>query len=179
MVLDELRKLFLVIIPLILVFSFTSCTKKEGEEAEIKFAKTGSIAPEFTLKDINDKNVSLSDYRGKVILIEFWATWCPPCRASIPELVTVYNKYRAKGFTILAISVDEGQDVQKKLVAFAKEFGMTYPVLLADRNATFQYGVNSIPHTFIVNKEGIIKNQYLGYQRGISETLSKEIEVLL
>ncbi|MEW6675678.1 MAG: TlpA disulfide reductase family protein [Nitrospirota bacterium] len=174
-----MRKLFLVIIPLILVFSFTSCKKGEDEEAEIKFAKTGSAAPEFTLKDINNKNVSLSDYRGKVVVIEFWATWCPACRASIPELVTVYNKYMDKDFTILAISINEGQDVQKKLVAFAKEFGMTYPVLLADMNTTFQYGVNSIPHTFIVDKESIIKNQYLGYQQGISETLSKEIEGLL
>src|SRR5574337_170942 len=111
------RKLFVtVVVATALLFG---CTNKG--------AQSDSTAPDFTLQDMVGKSVKLSDYKGKVVLLEFWATWCPPCRASVPGLEKLHEAYKDKGLAVLAVSMDEGGwDVVK---TFMTEQGITYSVL--------------------------------------------------
>lgn len=136
----------------------------------------GSPAPEFILSDMTGRSESLSFYRGHVVLIEFWATWCQPCQEAIPEMTALHEKYSDKGVVIFAISVD---DNASDVTPFIKEHKITYPVFLDDKDINNLYKVTSIPMTFLIDKNGKITNKYYGYVEGMSEKLSKEIEALL
>ncbi|MDQ7082775.1 MAG: TlpA disulfide reductase family protein [Aquificota bacterium] len=113
----------------------------------------GKEAPDFRLKDLSGKEVSLSDFRGKVVLVNFWATWCPPCKEEIPIFQRVYKKYRDKGFEILAISSDSSPDPVKK---FVKEYGLGFIVLYDDGSVAQKYGIQGLPTSFLINREGKI-----------------------
>jgi len=143
---------------------------------EKKVPRVNSPAPDFILKDIEGKSVRLSDYRGKVVVLEFWATWCPPCKLAIPEFNSLYEKYIGREFEVLAVSIDEDSS---GLRSFAKEYGISYPVLADNKNVAELYGITNIPTTIIINKEGIISNKHLGYVPGMAELLSEDIEALL
>ncbi len=140
-------------------------------------ADIGQNAPDFTLKDLQGKKVTLSSYRNKVVLIEFWATWCPPCRMTIPELVKLTDEYADKDFTVLSINVDEGRDVETKLNEFIDEFGINYPVLLADNLTIRLYGIVPIPISFLLDRKHTIVKKYTGYVE--RKDLKEEIERLL
>jgi thiol-disulfide isomerase/thioredoxin len=144
------------------------CTSKD------KGADT-SAAPDFTLQDLSGRSVKLSAQKGKVVLIEFWATWCPPCRESIPWLNTLQKRYADKGLVILAVSVDEGgwDDVQK----FAVDHQISYPVLQGTDEVAQKYQVRLIPSLYLVDKLGMIKKQHMG--GGNEEELEQEIKALL
>jgi thiol-disulfide isomerase/thioredoxin len=119
--------------------------------------------------------VKLSDQKGKVVLVEFWATWCPPCRESIPTLEKLHKQYADRGLVILAVSVDEGGwDAVKKFVA---EHKMTYPVLKGTDDVTQKYMVRLIPSMFLVDKAGNTKKQFMG--GGNDDKLEEEIKALL
>jgi len=132
-------------------------------------------APDFTLKDLAGKKVTLSEYRGKVVLLEFWATWCPPCRAAIPGLEKLHTTYKDKGLIVLAISMDEGGWDEVK--AFARDYGITFTVLRVNEDVVAKYQVRSIPMTLLVNKEGKIVKRYLGL--GGDDDLEKDIRPIL
>jgi len=158
---------FIVFSFLTLIF-FSGCTKTEKQAGS-------STAPNFTLQDLSGKNVALSDLKGKVVLLDFWATWCPPCRASIPGIERLHKTYSSKGLVVLGISLDDGDwDSVKK---FAKEAGMTYPVLKSTDEVASKYSVRTIPLVVLVNKEGVVAKQILGY--GSDEELENEIKALL
>ena len=149
---------------------------KKGE-VEINPPSVGDTAPDFTLKGINGNTSSLADYKGKVVMVEFWATWCPPCKELTPILEKIHKKYKDKGFIILAlVSEDEGEAAIR---SFIKEYGITYPVLLADQETMRHYGISSIPVTFIINKEGRVVSMHMGNTQGIMQELTSEIERLL
>ncbi len=115
------------------------------------------MAPEFSLKDLSGKNVRLSDYKGKVVLVNFWASWCPPCKMEIPGFQKVYAAYKDRGFTIVGISTD---DVSQ---SFIKDMGMTYPVVMADDKVIIDYGnIYSIPTSFLVGRDGRIIKKVMG-----------------
>lgn len=115
------------------------------------------MAPEFSLKDLSGKNVRLSDYKGKVVLVNFWASWCPPCKMEIPGFQKVYAAYKDRGFTIVGISTD---DVSQ---SFIKDMGMTYPVVMADDKVIRDYGnIYSIPTSFLVGRDGRIIKKVMG-----------------
>jgi thiol-disulfide isomerase/thioredoxin len=114
-----------------------------------------------------------------VVLVEFWATWCPPCRESVPELNEVYEKYKGKNFELLGISVDKGGDASSSVRAFVKEHAVLYPVLLDERNVNNLYEVSGIPAMFIIDKEGKVVKKFTGFIPGLGEILSKEVEGLL
>ncbi len=121
-------------------------------------------APNFTLKTSQGKTVELSKLKGKTVVVNFWATWCGPCRAEIPGFIDVYNKYKSKGLEIVGISLDQGgwSDVKP----FVKKFNITYPVVLGNDKVARLYGnVEAIPTTFIVDKTGKIVNQHVGYMK--------------
>ena len=148
--------------------------KEVGMEAEPP--SIGDIAPDFTSKDVNGNTVKLSDYKGKVILIEFWATWCPPCREFTPVLNKIYEKYKDKGFVILALTPEENIDT---VMSYIKGYDIIYPVLITDMKTTRRYGVISIPVSFLVNREGNVSEKHLGVTRDIVQELSSGIEKLL
>lgn len=119
--------------------------------------RIGQAAPEIALPDAKDSIVTLSSFKGKVVLIDFWASWCFPCRQSIPGVIKLYNKYKSKGFEVLAVSIDSKRSEWKKA---SKYFKLPYTSLLDPNGWNAQvidtYGINGIPATFLLNKEGRI-----------------------
>lgn len=118
-------------------------------------------APEFALQDMEGNIVKLSDHKGKVVFVNFWATWCPPCRAEIPYFIQLMEQYN-EDFIVLGISVDNPRDIPK-VPAFAEDFEINYPVLFADSKTVGAYGgIRSIPTTFVVDKEGNVVGRIVG-----------------
>ncbi|MEG8946441.1 peroxiredoxin family protein [Rosettibacter firmus] len=119
------------------------------------------LAPDFALPTTDGKVLRLSDYRGKVVIIDFWATWCPPCRKGIPDLIDIKKKYGSKGVEIIGVSVDT--DTKPEVIPFIKEKGINYPVVYGNQNVYMQYGgIRAIPTTFVIDKEGKIVASYEG-----------------
>ena len=130
-------------------------------------------APNFSLKDINGKTVKLSDYKGKVVLLNFWATWCGPCKREIPDLVTLHNTYKKKGAVVLSIALDQqGTSIVKPFVEKNK---ITYPVLIGDTDVVQAYGnFTGIPTTVVIDKKGFVQNTLTGMQS--KETFEGQIK---
>ena len=146
----------------------TGCTDKSAPP-EV------SASSDFTLQDMSGQTVKLSDNKGKVVLLEFWATWCPPCRESVPGLEKLHRAYKDKGLVVLAVSVDEGGwDEVRSFIALQ---GITYRVLKGTNDVSVQYKVRSIPMTLLLNKEGKITKRYLG--GGYDEDLEKDVKAIL
>lgn len=119
-----------------------------------------NAAPHFTLTDLSGKSISLSDLKGKVIFINFWATWCPPCRQEIPDFIEFYNKNKDNGAVILGVSVDKSAD---KVRDFADEYQINYPVVMATNEMVNDYRPGRyIPTTIIVDPSGMIKEKKVG-----------------
>ena len=117
-------------------------------------------APDFTLAALDGTPVSLNDLRGQVVLINFWATWCPPCRAEMPALETVYQEHRAHKFTVIAINVAEPDGL---VIPFRDEFKLTFPILLdLDTAVAKKFQVSGLPTSFFIDRAGIIRATYLG-----------------
>jgi peroxiredoxin len=128
-------------------------------------AAVGHPAPEFSLKDLSQKKVKLSDFRGKVVILNFFATWCPPCRAEIPELVKIYQGNQSKGLVILSVSLDT-EGIPQALNKFIKDMKIPYPVLLGTMDLVDQYQISGVPTTLIISREGKILKRYDGLVPG-------------
>lgn len=130
-------------------------------------------APEFTLTDLSDETISLSQFRGKVVLVDFWATWCPPCRLSIPELIHVQEKYQDRGVVILGISMDDPDLLgDEYLRAFKDTFGINYRILRFNDGVVMDYfGYNpvALPTLFVIDREGNIRDKLVGFKPGALE----------
>lgn len=139
------------------------CSSQNTEQAVQKESpiKGARPAPAFSLKDADGRTVNLADYRGKVVLLNFWATWCGPCKIEIPWFIEFEQKYRDKGFAVLGVSMDEdGWSVVKPYVAAAK---VNYRVLLGNDEVAQQYGgVDSLPTSFVIDRNGQIVAQHVG-----------------
>lgn len=123
--------------------------------------KTPKKAPNFSLKTADGTVIDLSRLKGKTVVVNFWATWCGPCRAEIPAFLEVYAKYKSKGLEIVGISLDQGG--WSEVTPFVKKFNIVYPVVIGDDKIAKQYGgIDAIPATFIVDKNGLIVNQHVG-----------------
>lgn len=129
--------------------------------AERQVVKLGEPAPNFQLRDMNDRLVSLSDLRGKVVLLNFWATWCGPCRVEMPAMEQLYRMFSRKDFEILAVSTDaQGAVITRP---FQQENRLTFPILHdPDYRVGLNYGARSLPMTFLIDRQGIIRHQVFG-----------------
>jgi peroxiredoxin len=138
--------------------------------------KASGDAPVWELKDVDGKAVKLSDFKGKVVILDFWATWCPPCRKEIPGFVELQEAYKDKGLVVIGVSLDEeGAAVVKP---FMTEYKVNYPMVIGDGKTVEAYGgISGIPTTFIIDKEGKIKSVHVGYRP--KETFEAEIKALL
>jgi cytochrome c biogenesis protein CcmG/thiol:disulfide interchange protein DsbE len=126
------------------------------------------------LTGIDGASHSLADLRGKVVVLDFWATWCPPCKQEIPDFISLQTQYGPRGVQIVGIGLDEPE----KLAAFARQTGMNYPVLLGTQDVAMRYGgIEGIPTTFVIDKNGKIVNRFEGYRP--REVFEQEIKQLL
>ena len=140
--------------------------------------REGFFAPDFTLDTLQGEQVKLSSLRGKVIVVNFWTTWCPPCRAETPALERSYEAYKDSDVVVLGVNLTD-QDSLKEVESFVHEFGLTYPILL-DRDGAvgLLYQLSGLPTTFFINREGIIRTVVIGGP--MSETsIRSKIESLL
>lgn len=157
---------------LVTIFFFTmGCKDKVGARNK---------APDFSIKDLSGKTVSLSDYRGRVVVLDFWATWCPPCRMSIEELVKLQAEKREEGLVILGISMDHPKRMNDQgLRSFMKDRNINYSVLRYTREIVKDYFGEKefgIPALFIIDRDGKIVEQYQGFNPGV---LEKSLEKIL
>jgi len=141
------------------------------------YVERGSVAPAFTLERLDGTPVSLSDLRGHVVLINFWATWCEPCRQEMPAMERLYEAHRDEGFELLAISVGEEAEPVR---AFRDEVGMTFPVLLdPDRVASQAYQTYRFPESFLVDAQGVVVERYIGPKTWDHEAYKERIGRLI
>jgi len=126
----------------------------------------------LTLKDIHGKPFALSDYRGKVVLLDFWATWCPPCRKEIPGFIELYNSYRLRGFTVIGVSMDDSTADVKR---FAKRLKINYPILLGAGRDDLEpaFGPLPLPTSFVIARDGRICGKHDGLTP--KEVIEREI----
>ena len=135
------------------------------------------LAPDFSLTDLDGRKLNLADYKGKVVLLDFWATWCGPCRTEIPHFVEMQNKYGPDGFQVIGISMD---DDAKPVREFYQQYKLNYPVAVGDDKLADRYGgVLGLPVNFIIDREGRIYAKHLGatdvsvFDQEVQDLLSK------
>jgi peroxiredoxin len=139
----------------------TGCTQQKEKSA----AATGTLkkAPAFTLTSTDGKAVSLADYKGKVVIVDFWDTWCPPCRMEIPHFIELTTQYRGKGFEMLGVAL--GREGKDTVVNFIKKNGINYVNVMATNDFIDAYGpIDGIPTTFVIDQKGQIYKTYTGYR---------------
>lgn len=135
----------------------------------------GNLAPEFSLPQLNGTSLQLSSYRGKVVLLDFWATWCEPCRQEIPSFVDLQTKYGAQGLQIMGVSMDDGPE---PVQIFCRQFKMNYPVVMGNAKLGDLYGgVLGLPIAFLIDRDGRIRMRHIGATD--PDIIEKEIGGLL
>ena len=145
--------------------------------AAMAAVKPSAAAPDFTLRSLGGPNLRLAEQRGHVVLINFWATWCAPCRQEMPHLNALYQKYRGAGFVLLGVNVD---DDAKAAAALAGQLGLSFPVLLdTDKQVSRLYDMSSMPATLLVDRDGKVRFLHRGYRDGFEATYDTQIRGLL
>ena len=137
----------------------------------------GSKAPDFTLRSSSGKNLKLSEYRGQVIMLNFWATWCAPCREEMPQLNRLYEQYRRGGFVLLGVNID---DKPKAAEDLAQQLKLTFPVLFdADKQVSRRYDVDAMPSTLLIDRDGNVQYIHRGYRAGVEKQYEEKLRELL
>jgi peroxiredoxin len=157
------RILYLFLLAGSLAWIFISADKTGDSTAgQITAPQAGFLAPDFQLQTLEGETIKLSDLRGQAVLVNLWATWCPPCRAEMQTLETVYQDYKDQGFTILAVNMTS-QDDFDKIKPFIEERKLTYPILLDDKGQVASaYQMKSLPSSFFINRDGTINEVVIG-----------------
>ncbi|MDH5179790.1 MAG: TlpA family protein disulfide reductase [Gammaproteobacteria bacterium] len=148
-----------------------------GMTSSVNASAVKGKAPDFTLKSNSGKNLKLSEFRGQVVMINFWASWCAPCRQEMPHLENLYNKYHKLGFTILGVNVEENSDKAKSLL---KDIKVSFPVLFDTGNSVSKkYNVSAMPSTVLVDRNGNMRFLHKGYKPGYENDYAKQIRTLI
>lgn len=153
---------------LVTVFAATSLASSDLE---------GQVAPDFALKSSTGENLRLSEYRGNVVMINFWATWCGPCRQEMPLLDELYTRYERVGFSLLGVNID---DDSRRAMQMIEDLGVSFPVLFDARKEVSQlYQVEAMPVTVLVDREGNVRHVHHGYKPGYEDKYLDQVRSLL
>lgn len=148
-----------------------------GAGAAQSAVTASSAAPDFTLRSTGGLNQRLQEQRGRVVMINFWATWCGPCRQEMPQLNKLNDKYRSAGFVLLGVNVDEDASQAADL---ARKLGITFPVLLdTDKKVSRLYDISTMPSTLLIDRDGRVRYVHHGYRAGYEDLYDKQIRELL
>lgn len=132
------------------------------QSAKYEPLTVGKMAPDFQLPDLNDTEVRLSDYRGKVVFLNFWATWCKPCREEMPSMEVLYKNFEKDGLVVLAVSIDR-VTTKKEIPPFVKTLNLTFPILVDSWGQTDKrYKLMGVPETYIIDREGTLREKVIG-----------------
>ena len=135
------------------------------------------VAPDFTLNDLKGNQVTLKNFKGRVVFLNFWATWCPPCRREMPAMEHLYKKLKDRGLVILAVDMQESEKLVK---AFMSDFSLSFPALLdLDGDISFLYGIRGLPSTYIIDREGMIIGKAVGPRDWASQDALQLFQSLL
>ena len=160
----------------ILLLTLASGLIMAGCSSDTPVATVGKLAPDFQLQNLDGQSVSLSDFIGKPVLINFWATWCPPCRAEMPHLQEISDEWSDKGLVLLAVNVG---DSPSKVEKFMQDNNLSLPVLLDPKETIVQkYYIRALPTTFFIDTEGVVQSKIVGAfpnKEAIEKTLVKII----
>ncbi len=139
--------------------------------------EVSGAAPDFTLKSRSGENLKLSEFRGEVVMINFWASWCGPCRQEMPLLDELYQRYHPMGFTILGVNVDQDREAALRLL---KEIPVNFPILFdEDNKVSERYELMAMPSTVMVDRDGNMRFVHLGYLPGYEQEYEAQIKILL
>lgn len=134
-------------------------------------------APDFTLRSLNQSNLKLSEQAGNVVLLNFWASWCAPCRQEMPLLNDLHNKYKALGFSVIGVNVEQETNLAK---SFISSTPVDFPILFDDSNtASKLYDVSAMPTTVIIDRNGVVRHLHKGYQSGDEKLYQKIVKQLI
>ncbi len=167
------------IICLMTVSFLSGCDNSTSEpQVSRQVGSVGNVAPDFTLTDMHGQKVSLSQFRGKVVVLNFWATWCPPCREEMPSMERLYRKYQDKGLVMLAVNVEENG--KQAVENFLQKNPHSFPILLDSENvAQNGYGVFRFPESFIIDRNGVVVEKIIGARDWMSGSTYKLVSFLL
>lgn len=172
------KNVLLIVTALVLLAVVVHRVNRDPVSGKVQGARrseTRRPAPDFSLPDVKGRKLSLSSYRGKVVLLDFWATWCDPCRDEIPRFIDLQNKYGNRGFQIIGVSMDDDWQPVRE---FYQQFKINYPVVLGNAKIGDLYGgVLGLPIAFVIDREGRISSKHIG-ATDIS-VLENEIKALL
>jgi peroxiredoxin len=140
-------------------------------------AAPDALAPDFTLRQIDGANLRLGEQRGRVVMVNFWASWCGPCRVELPQLARLHDKYRGSGFLLLGVNIDEDAAAAKALAA---KLGITFPILLdSKKEVVGSYDLNAMPATVLIDRDGRVRHLHRGYKDGVEQVYEQQVRALL
>src|SRR6056297_1615374 len=183
-----IKHLLLVLFFLLITFALSAQEDIDLNKAEELFYNAGfgvlketTPAPDFTIETLQGDRVSLSDYRGEVVLLNLWATWCPPCREEMPSMQSIYDQLKDRGFTILAVAApNPPRETFEKIENYISEYEYTFPVLIdSEYKVNGTYGTGSIPTSWVVDTEGNLVARLVGATDWESESIMSAFEELL
>lgn len=171
--------LALVVVAFVVALMLYFGTHKIGRmrAAETPHLTKASIAPDFTLEALDGKSVKLSDLRGKAVLLNFWATWCGPCKIEMPWFVELQNQYGSQGLQIVGVAMDDAS--KEDIAKFAKDMGVNYPILIGKEAVGDAYGgVPALPESFFIGRDGKVVDKIIGLKgkAEIEDTIKKTLE---
>ena len=172
----RINGLWVIIVLTLLLLS--GCDNSTSEQPLQTGSSENKVAKNFTLKNVQGEAVSLSQYRGKVVILNFWATWCPPCREEMPSMERLYQKYKGQDLVMLAVNVDDNS--KQAVSKFLKRTPYSFPILL-DRDSKVQnvYGVFRFPESFIIDRNGVVVTKIVGGRDWMSTAIFKLLDALI
>ena len=154
-----------------------SASPAPPKEVAIPAGEIGSRLPDFSLKDLQGREISSTDLRGKVVLIDFWATWCQPCKKEMPGYQKLADRYGVRGFAVVGFEFDTMADTEDPL-SFAKKIGVRYPLAVASDDLKLKFGgIEGLPTTMIYDRQGVLRKKMIGFE--YTDVIESELKPLL